>query len=154
MWFIDDKVKKNENYYLERMEKMKNKYKKCNPKLCYGKELFDNKKGISELPDTAWSEIMENLKIWKTSYKSFDLDLDKTVSEHMDEIKSIKPEVFIRIFDNKEVVDDILPTIFSTGEALEQYAEFLKLKNKKEYSSLIEKINEYKKKRAKMLKKI
>lgn len=97
---------------------------------------------------------MENLKIWKTSYKSFDLDLDKTVSEHMDEIKSIKPEVFIRIFDNKEVVDDILPTIFSTGEALEQYAEFLKLKNKKEYSSLIEKINEYKKKRAKILKKI
>ena len=147
MWFMDDKVKKNENYYLERMEKMKNKYKKCNPKLCYGKELFDNKKGIADLPDEAWNEIMSNLKIWKTSYKSFDLDLDKSVSEHIDEIKSIKPEVFIRIFNIKEVVDDILPAIFPTGGALEQYAEFLKVKYKDKYNDLINEINKYVKKR-------
>lgn len=150
MWFMDDKVKKNENYYLERMEKMKNKYKRCNPKLCYGKDLFDNKKGISDLPDEAWDEIILNLKIWKISYKSFDLDLDKSVSEHIDEIKSIKPEVFIKIFNNKEVVDDILPAIFPTGEALEQYAEFLKLKNKEKYRGLIEKIKAYKEKRVKI----
>lgn len=102
------------------------------------------------MPDKAWSEIMENLKVWKTSYKSFELDLDRSVSEHIDEIKSIKPEVFIRIFNNKEVVDDILPAIFPTGEALEQYAEFLKLKNKEKYSSLIEKIKAYKEKRTKI----
>mgnify|MGYP004531351583 CR=1 FL=1 len=153
MWFMDDKVKKNENYYLERMEKMKSKYKRCNPKLCYGKELFDNRKGISDLPDEAWDEIMLNLKIWKTSYKSFDLDLDKSVSEHIDEIRSIKPEVFIRIFNNKEVVDDILPAIFPEGTALREYAKFLKTKykNKDKYNNLLNEINKYVEKRRKKI---
>ena len=137
--------------FRSRMEKMRTKYKKCNPKLCYGKELFDNEKGISDLPDKAWDEIMKNLKIWKTSYKEFELNLDENFEQYIEELKSIKPEVFIRIFNNKEVVDSILPAIFPDGRALSEYAKFLKVKykDKDKYNDLIDKIDKYVKTRKK-----
>lgn len=150
MWFMDDKIRKNETYYKQRMKKMENKDEKCYPKLCYGKELFENGKGIDSLPDNAWDEIMVNLREWKTSYKEFELNLDKNFQDNMKELKSIKPEIFIRIFNNKEVVDDILPAIFPEGIALNEYAKFLKEKYKDKYDNLINEIDKYVKNRNKI----
>ena len=40
MWFVDDSLVKNKNYYLSEIEKM-NKAYNCTVELCYGGELFN-----------------------------------------------------------------------------------------------------------------
>ena len=58
MWFVDDSIIKNKNYYAEEIEKVKNEFDDTELHLYYGKYFFEN------LPNSEniWEEILKYLK--------------------------------------------------------------------------------------------
>ena len=142
MWFIDDSLVKNKNYYLSEIHRMNNDYE-CNAKLCYGEELF-SRSIINNLSDLIWNETLSHLKEWKRELPDMpELNFDNDASVVFEEIKDIPPSVFRRLFANEEIKTQILPIIFPNGTTLHMLSEYLDSKIQPVYKKLSRQINDY-----------
>lgn len=92
----------------------------CSPKLYYGVELFKkNEEGIQDLPYEMWNEINEYLILWKETLPDMpEVNFDINSEEVFEEIKDLFPAIYRKLFENEEVIEQILPIIFTTGEVL------------------------------------
>ena len=123
-YFIDPDLRKNENYYKSELSKMTTDYK-VNLHLFYGKELFDFM-NISDI----WYEILEYLKKWKDSIPDLpELNFDLEPEQTFNEIKDLSPAIFRKLFENSEVFNDIVLTLFPEKKTLNLLLNYFKQKN-------------------------
>ena len=123
MWFIDDSLVKNKNYYLAEMTRMAKDYQ-CTPHLCYGEELF-SKGIIKNLDTTVWNETLAYLKQWKDTLPDMpEINFDNEATETYKELITVVPSVFRKIFENQEIRSQILPILFPNGQVLTMLKQF------------------------------
>lgn len=135
MWFIDDSLVKNKIYYLAEMKKMGDDYH-CKPYLCYGEELF-TKGIIKNLGKDIWKETLCYLKIWKDTLPDMpEINFDRDPKDTFDEIISLKPIVFRKLFGNEEICTQILPILFPTGEVFKLLKEYFNTQTLPIYKTL------------------
>lgn len=115
MWFIDDSLVKNRNYYLSQMESMGNDYL-CTPRLFYGEDMFTE---IDCFSTEIWEEVICYLDRWKNTLPDMpEVNFDLNVDDVYNEIKSLEPIVFRKLFTNSDIVNQIFPIIFPEGKVL------------------------------------
>lgn len=144
MWFIDDTLKKNKNYYLQQMEDMA-KFYGCSPKLYYGEEIFNNHKdGIKDFPIEMWNEIIEYLTKWKETLPEMpEVNFDANADKAFEELKDLSPYIYRKIFENDDIIEQIFPIIFASGEVLRKLDDYFKSKDKEVYNNIALKIEKY-----------
>lgn len=136
-YFIDPSLIKNKNFYAEEIEKIKNDYK-IYVKLCYGQE-FWNDIGLIKV----WEEILSYLTKWKNEIPDMpSINLDDDFKDSFAEIKDISPSIYRKLFDNKDIIKEILPILFPEKKTLKLLKDyFIELgKEKNIYKVLSEKI--------------
>ena len=130
-YFIDDSLKKNENYYKEEIDKISSSYS-VDCSLCYGKEFFDLIKH-----QEIWEELLGNLKQWRRNLPDLpETNFDINYSESFEEIKDISPSVYRKLFENAQIRGDIFPIIFPTKKVLRLLIGYFKSKNRPVYDTL------------------
>lgn len=140
MWFIDDGLHKNRNYYEERMFEMQTDFN-CNPYLYYGNEIFS---GLEDLKnDEIWQEVIDYLKKWKKDLPdmpevNFELDCDVI----FEEIKDMLITDYLKLFNNSEIIEEIFPIIFPNGIMLEKLRDYFKENSLPIYVKMSKKITE------------
>ena len=149
MWFIDDSLKKNKNYYNEQMEEM-HKYYGCSPLLYYGAEMFSfDENGIQDFPREMWVEIIEYLTKWKKTLPDMpEVNFDVNYKEAFEEIKDLSPSIYRKIFSNDGIKEQILPIIFSKGIVLKMLKDYFEKKNINVYTNITKDIDNYLKERS------
>jgi len=123
-YFIDPELRKNENYYKQELSNMENAYN-VRIYLLYGKELFEflNKAN-------AWDEILDYLRKWKNSIPDLpELNFDLNASATFNEIKDLPTSIFRKLFENKEIFDDIVLTLFPEKKTLRLLLDYFKQKS-------------------------
>lgn len=126
MWFIDNSLSKNRKYYQTEMDKMKEDYG-INCHLFYGDEIFAEKGGISDFSLEIWTEILAYLQLWKNTLPDMpEVNFDLKANEVFEEIKDLSPNIFRKILNNKEIIEQIFPVIFPTGETLNLLMNYFK----------------------------
>lgn len=136
-YFIDDGLKKWNEYYTNELIKLENEYG-IKAYLCYGKEFWEK----IDQNDT-WNEILNYLKKWKNEIPLFpEINFDKHADISFEKIKNIAPSLFNKIFSNDDISSEILPILFpekKTLKLLKKY--FIELgKTKNIYKNLADKI--------------
>lgn len=140
MWFIDNSLRKNRRYYQSEMEKMADDYG-CQNYLFYGDEIFAENGGIQDFSIDIWTEVLEYLQIWKNTLPDMpEVNFDLNANQVFEEIKDLQPNIFRRIFGNQEVVEQIFPIIFPTGETLHLLKDYFHTKEVRVYENLAEDI--------------
>lgn len=134
-YFIDPDLLKNKNYYQTELKKLSDSYN-IKIELFYGKELFE----FFNYND-AWDEILNYLEIWKSQIPDIpeiNFDLEPEIS--FNEIKDLEPKIFRKIFDNQEVFDQILLTLFPERKVLKILYDYFNSKNQSIYKNLANKL--------------
>lgn len=144
MWFIDDSLRKNKNYYSKEMDKMSQSYN-CEPKLYYGGEMFSgNENGIGDFPAEMWNEIIEYLTLWKKTLPDMaNVDFDENSEEVFEEIKDLPPSTYVKLFKNDAIKEQILPILFTKGTVLKKLKVYFSSKENTTYKNIVSKIEEY-----------
>lgn len=144
MWFIDDSLKKNRNYYISQMKKMEEFYG-CEPKLYYGVEMFsESEKGISCFPTEMWNEIIEYLTAWKETLPDMpEVNFDANSDEVFEELKNLSPSIYRKLFENDDIKEQILPILFTKGIVLKKLKDYFSSKEEVVYRNIANKIEEY-----------
>lgn len=132
-YFIDPDLVKNKNYYITELAKMTADYK-VETHIFYGKPLFDFL-GMTDV----WIETLEYLAEWKKEIPdlpeiNFDLDAEQT----FEEIKDLKPLVYRKLFENEELFEQIVLTLFPERKVLRLLVAHFKSKNTSIYQTLTE----------------
>ena len=123
-YFVDPDLRKNENYYKLELPKMQNDYG-IDLYLFYGKELFD----FMNISDV-WDEILVYLQKWKNSIPDLpELNFDLEPEQTFDEIKDLDPRIFRRLFENQEIFNDIVLTLFPQRKTLNLLLDYFKQKS-------------------------
>lgn len=140
MWFIDKSLRKNRNFYLQEIEKMRDDYA-CDAFLFYGEELFKEKEGIQDFDIKIWEEVLQHLTQWKESLPDMpEINFDLNATKVFQEIKDLSPSVFRTLLNNEEIVKQIFPIIFPTGETLNLLADYFDNKETQIYKTLSNRI--------------
>lgn len=115
VFFVDPSLNKNRNYYSAELEALARKHNGLRARLWYGEEFFADILG----GDGVWDEMLSHLRRWKENIPLFpEVNFDATAEKSFGEIKDISPSVFLKIFKNDSVRDEILPVIFPGNEVL------------------------------------
>ena len=135
-YFIDPDLRKNENYYNSELSKMITDYN-VDLYLFYGKELLD----FMNVSDV-WYEILEYLKKWKDSIPDLpELNFDLEPEQIFNEIKDLSPAIFRKLFENQEVFNNIVLTLFPEKKTLNLLLDYFKQKsNNAIYTTLYNKL--------------
>ena len=137
MWFIDDSLKKNKNYYSCEMNRMAADYE-CSPQLYYGEKMFSPIEGISEFDCAIWEEIINYLEKWKESLPDMpEINFDVNASVVFEEIKDIQPSVFRKLFENDELKQQIFPIIFPEKIVLKMLKDYFGTKSEPIYKTTL-----------------
>ncbi len=135
-YFIDPDLVKNKNYYTDKLTKLSDDYG-VKLYVCYGKEFFD----IIGEPEI-WKEIMIYLKKWRSELPEMpEINFDKNPEDSFEEIKDLSPQVYRKLFDNKELYDEIILTIFPEKRVLKFLLHYFKQQEQKIYKTLVDKLN-------------
>ena len=135
MWFIDDSLVKNRNYYLNRMSSMAHDYE-CSPKLYYGGQMFQD---IDAFDLEIWEETLSYLEQWKETLPDMpEINFDLNANVVFDEIKDLPPIVYRKLLNNNEIVKQIFPIIFPEGKVLDLLSRYFYSKNMPIYKILSE----------------
>lgn len=111
-YFIDDSLNKNKRYYEKEIPTLSKKYD-IPLHLMYGEELF-RKFDILHV----WKEILKHLTKWKESLPEMtEINFDKHHRESFDEIKTLEPLIFKKLFSNEDL-DDFLRILFPQRKVL------------------------------------
>lgn len=136
MWFIDDSLTKNKNYYLGRMASMSNDYG-CSPLLFYGEKMFASYGGVSNFNDEIWQETLSYLERWKDTLPDMpEINFDNEAVTVFEEIKDLPPLVYRKLFGNGEIIRQIFPIIFPEGTVLEMLSDYFLSKRQTIYNTL------------------
>jgi hypothetical protein len=124
-YFIDDALKKNRNYYQEKIDEIKKDYGiECY--LYYGRELFEKYK------INVWNEIIRYLKQWKNEIPELpEINFDKDVEKIFEEIKKVEPHKFKKILSNDEIFNQMMLTISPQKKLLKKLLDFFQDEYKK-----------------------
>jgi hypothetical protein len=140
MWFIDDGLNKNQNYYKQRMEDMRIDFE-CNPYLYYGDEIFCNLDDL--INNNIWQEITNHLRQWKIELPDMpEVNFESDCNAIFEEIKDIPITNYRKLFSNKEIIEEIFPIIFPTGTMLNNLRDYFLCKNLPIYTNISNKITE------------
>jgi len=114
IYFIDDSLNKNQKYYLEQIEKLRDFYS-VHIELCYGNQLFEQENILN-----LWEhEIIDFLSTWRNDLPDLpEINFDLSHKETFEEIKDLSPSVFRNLFYNDEVINIIFPIIFPENRTL------------------------------------
>lgn len=135
-YFIDPDLMKNKNYYEEQLHKMSGDYD-VDLHLFYGQPLFD----YLGYPDV-WIEILSYLEHWKAEIPDFpEINFDLDATHTFEEIKDLKPPIFRKLFDNEQVFDEILLTLFPHKQTLRLLYGYFLSKDKPIYKNLATKLS-------------
>lgn len=118
-YFIDPELQKNYNFYKAELERMSKDYG-VKLDLFYGKELFTLLNH-----EKVWQEILDYLKEWKKEIPELpetNFDIDAKAS--FEEIKDLEPVLFRKIFNDDEIFNEILLTIFPEKKTLKLLLEY------------------------------
>lgn len=113
MYFIDDKLCKNKNYYTKELAKISNDYQ-LDTHIFYGKPLFEHLN-----METIWDEILDYLQQWKKDIPdlpeiNFDIDAEST----FEEIKTLSPAIYRKLFLDEQIFQEIVLTLFPERKTL------------------------------------
>lgn len=134
MWFIDDSLTKNKNYYLQEMQKLRNDYG-CNPYLFYGKQLFNS--NLSGFNIEIWNEILLYLECWKGDLPDMpEINFDKNENTVFNEIKDLPPNIYRKLFTNEDIIKQIFPIIFPENRVLQLLDDYFKQQEGQVYKTL------------------
>lgn len=117
MWFMDNNLTKNQNYYLKQLKEI-NKDVKAELNLFYAEELFVYLDKIS-----IWDEMTSHLLQWKVANSSVvELNFENNWEETKEEIyKNVSKATWEKLLGNLQVVEEIFPILFPT----EKYKEII-----------------------------
>ena len=108
-YFIDPSLKKNRNYYYNRL----NEESIIASELCYGSEFFDSIEMTNE-----WNEIITHLTTWRDNLPDMlNLNFDKFEGA-FDEVKELQPSIWKKLFTHTKIIEEIFPIIFPNGTLL------------------------------------
>lgn len=134
MWFIDDSLKKNQNFYLHEIQKLKSDYK-CDSYLCYGEELFYY--GFKGFDIAVWQEVLDYLEKWKKDLPDMpEINFDKNANDVFDEIKDLSPTIYRKLLTNQNILEQIFPIIFPEKKVLQLLYHYFKQKDGEIYKTL------------------
>lgn len=135
-YFIDPDLVKNRNFYASELAKMTTDYK-VETQLFYGKPLFDFL-GFSDV----WSEILDYLTKWKQEIPDFpEINFDIDAKHTFEEIKDLKPLIFRKLFENDDIFNEIILTLFPTKETLFLLLNYFENQDKAIYKTLTNKLH-------------
>jgi len=134
-YFIDPELKKNRKYYSDILDDISKSYG-VELHLFYGDELF---KFLNM--ENAWTEILDYLRQWKEEIPELpetNFDLNAEIS--FEEIKTLSPAYYRKLFVNDEIFNEIILTIFPEKKTLKLLLNYFKEKSneKKIYKTLFE----------------
>jgi hypothetical protein len=132
-YFIDPSLQKNKNYYWEELGKLSKDYG-VELKLFYGKELF-TQLGCENI----WDEILSHLRKWKKELPDFpEINFDLDAVATFNEIKDLSTAVYRKLFDNNEIYQEIVLTLFPEGKTLRMLWHYFEEKSSEQtiYKSL------------------
>jgi len=136
-YFIDPDLQKNKNYYEEELSKMHKDYN-VQTHIFYGKELF-NYLGFSDV----WDEILKYLEKWKKEIPDLpEINFDIEAKQTFDEIKDLKPLIFRKLFENEEIYNQIILTLFPERKTLKLLYDYFSTKEETIYKTLSNRIKE------------
>ena len=119
MWFVDDSLQKNKNYYFEEMAKIS--YKNVQTNLYYGKDFFESLIN----GQSAWKEITAHLtrmRVEASSETLFIPDFD-TSDEGYDALKKLSQTYINKLLSNDDKYSLLRSEMFPTGKNLNRYHE-------------------------------
>jgi len=136
-YFIDPDLQKNKNYYEEELSKMHKDYN-VQTHIFYGKELF-NYLGFNDI----WDEILKYLEKWKKEIPDLpEINFDIEAEQTFDEIKDLKPLIFRKLFENEEIYNQIILTLFPERKTLKLLYDYFSTKEETIYKTLSNRIKE------------
>jgi len=114
-YFIDPYFHKNETYYRERLDDLKDYYEGVDLKLLYGKGLFD----YFGHPQV-WDDILGQLRRWKDELPDLpELDFDRDIGMALAEIGPLSRTVWRKLLENNALWQEgVMKVLFSRGETL------------------------------------
>ncbi len=136
-YFIDPSLEKNKNFYSEEIRKMSNDYG-VNLFVCYGIEFFEklNAKFV-------WFEIIDYLKNWRMELPEIpEINFDINPVQSFNEIKNLSPSVFRKLFQNDELFNEIVLTLFPEKKTLTLLIKYFESENEKIYKTLARNLKE------------
>lgn len=116
MWFVDDSLVKNKNYYLDMMRQ--DSFENVSLHLYYGEEFFEDlKNGV-----VAWSEFTENLKLYKQDKASIDIEIPDfgSSTEMLNALIRLPDKYWKKLMSNKEIYKQLREELFNSGDNLEK----------------------------------
>ena len=122
IYFIDPDLKKNKNYYSERIKTMKEDHG-VEIHLFYGEEFFD-------YLNLNWNELLGHLKKWKKELSDIpEINFDKEAEKTFKEIKILSPQVYMKIFKNEILFNEIILTLFPEKKVLNLLLDYFESKS-------------------------
>lgn len=115
MWFVDDSLKKNKNYYMSMINKDYN-FSDVYMNLFYGNELFNY---LDKL--IIWDEMIVYLQRWKElEANHIELNFEKDWEDSKNEIiTNVTKSNWKKLLNNQKIVTEIFPILFPTNKYLE-----------------------------------
>ena len=137
-YFIDPDFKKNKNFYLEEIDKIKNDYGVKSLHLFYGSELFEFI-GRSDI----WDEIIRYLEKWKKEIPELpELNFDIEPKQSYEEIKGLNPSIYRSLFSNQAVLKEIFPILFPEKLTLKYLKDYFHSQESKIYQNLYKSLSD------------
>lgn len=113
MFFIDPDLEKNKNYYKNEIKILVEKHN-IQLYVCYGKDFFEIL-GHFEV----WDDIINNLKQWRTEIPDMpELNFDLDSQDTFNQVKNLETSVLQKLFQDDEIWNEIILTLFPTKETL------------------------------------
>jgi hypothetical protein len=132
MYFIDPDLRKNQNFYIEKLEGFSNFYG-VKLYLFYGRELFT----FFNNPQV-WDDLIQWLTRWKDDLPELpEINFDGDSEESFEEIKELEIRYWRKIIQNEKLWEEgIIYVLFKTGETLRSILEYFKQQYSTPYRNL------------------
>lgn len=139
-YFIDPGLIKNKNFYLDEINKISSNYN-IYSKLVYGVEFWQDIKH-----EEVWGELLNFLTRWKKEIPDMpSINFDESAEDSFNEIKDLKTSIYRKLFENKDICEQILPILFPENKVPKLLMEYFGNlgQTKTIYKNLANSINNY-----------
>lgn len=139
-YFIDPGLIKNKNFYLDEINKISSNYN-IYSKLVYGVEFWRDIKH-----EEVWDELLSFLTRWKKEIPDMpSINFDESAEDSFNEIKDLKTSIYRKLFENKDICEQILPILFPENKVPKLLMEYFRNlgQTKTIYKNLANSINNY-----------